>query len=221
MSEPLILPDMIDGKAPCPDCGVYYKLNTDGTMRKHNCPGVITVESSVTATKGTPAKRTPRGSKKPAPEKVKQLGSGLIASGVEVGARQVFSRAVPCKPNQIPDEVVGIPDAMKMIGPLIDAVWPTMPAGAQKMAIAVADQEDLIICLLEWWEWFKTLRQWTEDAAKVVAQANDFVAQTQPTLVTNGVGPNEPQTAPSASPVGPFAGAEPFSPAADPFSEAI
>jgi hypothetical protein len=209
MSEPLVIDNVIDGKAPCPDCGEYYTVNANGTLRKHNCPGVITVSSSGSDEK--PKTRAKRGSaKKQAPDKVKTLGSALIASGAELAARQVFSRAVPCRPDQIPDAVIDVDNPKEMVGPIIDFLWPQLPPGAQKMITNFAEQEDLIYCCIAWWSWFQGLRKWTELAAKEVAAAN------KPTV---GEVNNVPaQTLTSVSTLGGF---EPFSPVSEPYSDAI
>lgn len=221
MSEPLVIPtaDVIDGKSPCPDCGVYYQVTNAGTLRKHNCPGVLVVEGNKGTAAKAPARK--RGGRKPAPDRVRKVFAPIIASGVETGARQVFSRAVPCKPEQIPDEVVEL-DAMEMVAPLLDLLWPAMPSGAQKIAVNIAEQEDLIVCALAWWDWFKTLRTWTEQMSQILAAqalAAQQPAYAMPTVMESA---SEPTSQASSSPsYGAFAGAEPFQPVSDGLSEAV
>lgn len=220
MSEPLVLPAMTEvdvDRAECPDCGGDFKVNADGSIRSHKCNGVRTINATATGDKPKTT-RAKRGSKGKAPSKVKTVGSAVIAAGVEAAARQVIARAVPCPPSAIPEEVVGVPDAMQMVGPLIDALWPQIPAGGQKLIANLADQEELILCVLEWVSWFKTLREWAEGAARIVAEAERqktaATAATAPTVPTRPYGvPNEP-TQSASQDIDPVFG-QPFQPVAD------
>lgn len=162
-------------KAPCPDCGRPFNVNQDGTIRRHNCPGHIVIEAE-----RVPGQRRTRkvGGRKPAPAKVRRLGSAFIASGVEWGAQQTFSRAIPCAPADVPADV---PDAEKMIGPFIDLLWPQIPVGAQKVIVNLAEQEDLIVAALAWLEWYRTLAAWARTESD--RRASPRVAQpVQPNL---------------------------------------
>lgn len=157
-------PEPIDGKLPCPDCGTYYAVTAAGNLRKHKCPGAIIVEPPRKSRKLTATRA------KQAPEKVRKLGVALIATGVESATAVVVAQAIPCKTWQIPEKVKELPDAEAMIAPLINAAWPTLPAGAQKVLANIAEQEDLIAAAFLWGEWFMTLKKWSADARAELRQ---------------------------------------------------
>ena len=146
------VPDDSDGKAECPECGGRFTRKKDGNIRSHKCADGITSVDSVKST------RVVRG-KKAAPPKVRQLGVATIAAGVEWMSATSVARYVPCEPSQVPAE---LPDADMMIGPVIDALWPQVPKGAQNAIIKIADNSDLIACLFAWIEYGRTLKGWAD-----------------------------------------------------------
>lgn len=166
--------EILDGKAECQLCSKWFKVNADGTIRSHNCSGITEVslgestspqtlpsDGAATARKS----RQPRGSKAPkqAPANVRKLGSALIATGAETASRAVIARAVPMDFGAIPPAVTDIPDADKMVGPFIDLLWPSLPAPVRKLALQLADHEDIIVALEMWWDYISEIRKFTAE----------------------------------------------------------
>lgn len=180
----LDLPDdaATDGKAECPECGGRFTRKKDGGIRSHKCADGIT---SVDPVKSTG--RTPR-TKKGAPPKVRQLGVATIAAGVEWVSATSVARYVPCEPGQVPAE---LPDADMMIGPVIDALWPQVPPGAQKAIIKIADNSDLIACLFAWVEYGRTLKSWANVQHATIEKAKESQnGQQVPAADANHIGTN-------------------------------
>ena len=148
-----------DGKL---DCGRFMPRK-DGTIRAHKCIETATGEE-VTTVAQTPHTRVTRKGKgkKHAPENVRRFGVAILASGVEWGATQTVSRAVPMPVSDVPEEVIGLPDADAMIGPILDGLWPQLPPGVQKAIGALADQEELIAALFGWIAYTKAVRSYIE-----------------------------------------------------------
>lgn len=180
MSEPLIIGsevELIDGKAPCPDCGKYYKVSADGSLRAHKCSGVHEVSASTGEARGRSRATTGRKSRKQAPDKVVKLGSDVIATGAEWLAANMIARAVDCKAKEVPAD---IEDSEKMVGPFINAIWPKVPAGGQKLIAEIADQEDLIYACMDWYFWFQGLQQWADNY--LAAKHEESKQSTQPMM---------------------------------------
>lgn len=144
-----------DGKVECPDCGGRYTLTKSGNIRSHNCGGVRTVSRTPSKTKRTKKSKN-------VPTNVYKLGSPAIASGVEFGARRVVASIVPCDPSIVPADIPD-DDVHVMIDPLINLVWPAIPAKAQSIITSIVDQEDLILCVLAWAEYGSNLNKWAQN----------------------------------------------------------
>lgn len=186
-----------EGRAVCPDCGRDFKVNADGSLRAHNCG-----DKKIRGTsKSKTAKRT-----KSVPESVQRVGTAAIASGVEFVAALTVASYIPCPREQVPSEVVTLPDSDAMVGPLVRAMWPQLPAKAQRLVASVCDHEDAILALLAWWEWFSKLQKFAQQAHKIVTEAN---AAQEVGKVSDGV---QGQTRESNVVNGSFGGVQPFQP---------
>lgn len=139
------------GKGTCPDCNKLLTVTSEGVLRKHKCINDIsTTDSSRTGPKGKRART---------PASVRNLGVAVIAGGVEYGVAASVSRWAECPPREVPAE---LPDADVMIGPILDAIWPRMPKGAQKVIKVIADESDLLVAAMAWWEYGTKLKAWGE-----------------------------------------------------------
>jgi hypothetical protein len=93
-----------------------------------------------------------------------------------------------------------LPDADVMIGPILDAIWPRMPKEAQRVIKVVADESDLLVAAMAWWEYGTNLRKWAD--AKQALLENEATPtrgyQDEPVSFTsNGdgvIGPIQPFT---------------------------
>lgn len=155
----------------CPDCGRDFKVNADGTLRAHNCGGVRNIKRTKPGRGKT--KRTVE-----VPKSVQRVGTAAVATGVEWTARQVVASYIPCRPSQIPDEVVALPDADGMVGPLVKFTWPQLPAKAQSVVASICDHEDMIVAMLAWWDWFNKLQKFAANAHEVVAEQRKMMERT-------------------------------------------
>ena len=142
------------GKAACPDCGKLLTITAAGELRKHKCVNDVPTGGvgNGQGSHGPKAKR-PR-----TPSTVRNLGVALIGAGVEYGTAASMSRWVECHPSEVPADLGD--DAEIMIGPILDAVWPRLPKRGQQIIKSLADESDLIIAAMAWYEWGKALREW-------------------------------------------------------------
>jgi hypothetical protein len=85
----------------------------------------------------------------------------LIGAGVEYTAAASVSRWVDCPPAIVPADLGD--DADIMIGPVLDAIWPRLPKRGQQIIKALADESDLIMAAMAWYEWGKALKAWGEN----------------------------------------------------------
>lgn len=182
--------DLIDGKAPCPDCGNYYAVLKNGSIRNHACIGKVGADGVITVAAKKPTRAQTAAAKNAAPTTVRSLGSALIAGGVEWGSVQYMRRAIPCTPEQIPDGIKDVPDADKMVGPFINILWPAIPKGAQNVISKIAEHEDIIAALMLWSDYFGHINGFTKTNHKLVMdQQRSIRAQAQPN-VNAGVNSN-------------------------------
>jgi len=150
------------GKAACPDCGKLLTITAAGELRKHKCVNDIST-ATPSHHKGATVKR-PR-----TPSTVRNLGVALIGAGVEYTTAASVSRWVECKPVEVPADLGD--DADIMIGPILDAIWPRLPKRGQRIIKALADESDLIMAAMAWYEWGKNLKAWGDNYIAVkVAQ---------------------------------------------------
>lgn len=148
-----------DGKGECPDCHKRLTVTQSGELRAHRC---VNDEPRKRGSNRTKSKKS-----KDVPGNVMRVGTSAIASGVEFTASRMVASYVPCRPDQVPAEV---PDAESMVGPLVKLLWPQLPAKAQSVVSSICDQEDLILCALDWWAWGTKLREFAVQAHEIVAQ---------------------------------------------------
>ena len=139
------------GKAACSDCGKLLTITAAGELRKHKCVNDI-------PTGGTTPAHGPKTKRPRTPSTVRNLGVALIGAGVEYGTAASMSRWVECHPSEVPADLGD--DADIMIGPILDAVWPRLPKRGQQIIKSLADESDLIIAAMAWYEWGKALREW-------------------------------------------------------------
>lgn len=143
-----------DGRAVCPDCGKDCSINRDGTLRSHKC--VNEVPSARTAS--SRAKKTAK-----APDSVHVITTALIAGTVEWGAAQTLARSIPTDyPTARRATDMGN-NADDLVKPIVNAIWPELPPGAQKLLLRLADHSELIACLFAWSDYVANLRQFAAD----------------------------------------------------------
>lgn len=147
------------GKETCPDCNKLLTVTAAGTIRKHKCVMDIT-------TGGDSHKAGPKAKRARTPSSVRNLGVAVIAGAVEYGAAASVSRWADCTPKEVPAE---LPDADVMIGPILDAIWPRMPKEAQRAIKLIADESDLLVSAMAWYEYGSNLKKWA-DAKKVLSE---------------------------------------------------
>lgn len=191
-----------DGKAECPSCGKRYKVSANGSLRSHNCDGIRSVAAGTKPTRtGVPRKARTKG----APPSVRRMGVALLGAGAETMAGISIATYVPMPRSDVPDEVVTLPDADLMIGPIIDRIFPELPKGAQAFVKMLSEQEDLIAAAFMWAAWSKQLK----DYADVMHEQNRPKAKASQRKDSDNVvsisRPSEPTL---------YAGVEPFQPVA-------
>jgi hypothetical protein len=89
---------------------------------------------------------------------VRNLSVAVIGAGVEYTAAASVSRWANCDPREVPADLGD--DASIMIGPILDAIWPRLPRRAQKMIKSLADESDLIMAAMAWYEYGNKLKKW-------------------------------------------------------------
>lgn len=151
-------------KANCPDCGKLLTVTKAGTIRGHKCVNDVPDDPKSKSALNRNRKKTPA--------QVRRLSVALIASGIETGAAHMVGRYVPCDPAIVP---VDLSDADVMVGPLVDMAWPQLPKRAQSVLKSIADESDLIVAALAWWEWGANLRKWAraQHAEHITAHATE------------------------------------------------
>jgi hypothetical protein len=142
------------GKAVCPDCDKLFTVTAAGEIRKHKCVNDINTGGS-TASHGSKAKR-PR-----TPLSVRNFGVAIIGAGVEYGAAATVAQWADCSPSEVPTDLGENADIM--IGPVLDALWPRLPKNAQRVIKNLADESDLLLSAMAWWEWGSTLKKWGDN----------------------------------------------------------
>jgi hypothetical protein len=152
VSDDVFVEENTPGKSTCPDCGKLLTITAAGELRKHKCVNDISTAPSGGGSHGSKVKR-PR-----TPSTVRNLGVAVIGAGVENGTAYAVGQWVDCPPSQVPADLGA--DADVMIGPILDAIWPRLPKRGQRIIKALADESDLIMCGMAWWEWGKNLKEW-------------------------------------------------------------
>lgn len=154
VNDEIVVEDSIPGKELCPDCGKLLSITAAGTLRKHKCVNNISAG-------GTPVKGTGGNSRAPrnrTPASVRNLSVAVLAAGVEYTAAASVSRWAGCEPREVPTDLGDNADVM--IGPVLDALWPRLPRRAQRLIKSLADESDLILAALAWWEYGRGLKAW-------------------------------------------------------------
>jgi hypothetical protein len=170
----------------CPKCDRTVKVTQAGKLYSHTCRKVEAPPRKV-------ASQTEREKRRgAAPSRAVREKCVLVLTGaIESGAELAISRYVPCPGSAVPSEISEPED---MVGPLVDLLWPLLPKGAQRAVSLIADESDLIVMAIAWWEWGKTLQQWAvQQHARVIAEAEEHTQRvdihtyaTQPPTVTEG-----------------------------------
>jgi hypothetical protein len=192
VSDDVVVENDTPGKGVCPDCGKLLTITSEGVLRKHKCVNDIS-----TAGKGGSHHAGARAKRARTPSSVRNLGVAVIAGGVEYAAAASVSRWVECPPSEVPSD---LPDADVMIGPILDAIWPRMPKEAQRVIKVVADESDLLVAAMAWWEYGTGLRKWADSKWVLVeneATPTRGYADEPVSFPTNGdgvLGPLEPFT---------------------------
>lgn len=197
VSDNVVVENDTPGKGVCPDCGKLLTITAEGSLRKHKCINDVSTAGS-TSHKGPKVKR-PR-----TPTNVRNLGVAVIAGGIEYTAAASVSRWAECKPSEVPAE---LPDADVMIGPILDAIWPRMPKEAQRVIKVIADESDLLVAALAWWEYGTNLRKWAESKKALnetkATPTRGYTPDEQLSQSLNGsgeIGPYQPFTPNAVSP---------------------
>lgn len=148
-------------KIVCPNgCGKIVSVTSKGTPRVHKCTPDLSdlpdgVNSAVIKAVRT-ARAGSRKKKAEPPANVKKWGVLGLAAGAELGAEQYLKAATGLK--HIPDEVTALPNPTAMCGPMVDAVWPMLPAAAQKQIASLLEHDDLIEACIHWYVYARTLQ---------------------------------------------------------------
>lgn len=148
------------GRANCPKCGKELNVTQQGKLRSHTCV------NDVPRTRGS----KPKG-KKGVPQigpNSKKLMVAAIAGTTEWGVSRGVGRYVPCPPEAVPSRIAE-PDIM--VTPLVEALWPALPAGLRQTIDTLADNTDLVLCALAWADYFRELRKWARVEHKAVLAA--------------------------------------------------
>ena len=203
----------------CPDCGRSLKILKSGDLWAHKCVGgeMTTPVQSPSSGGTTPpssgggASSTTR--KGRTPKKVQVLWVALAGGTTEWSAREVVHKNTGAPkaiiPADIPDD-----DAAQMFEPVLDAIWPRLPKGAQKAIASIAEEAGLILAAITWADYFKGLKTFQDEYRRTVQVQQ---APPRPRPVPNPPAqhrgaPDGLQGSPSTEP-GPFPGYEPFAPA--------
>ncbi len=151
-------------KGICPDCGRELKILKSGDLWAHKCAdGQMTtpVQVPLETGPGRTSDPQPKAKKGRAPEKVQVLWVALAASGTEWSAREVVARNTGAPKDIIPVDMGDKAD--DMLRPILDALWPRLPKGAQKTLVAVADEAGLVLAAMMWGQYIKALNQWQQE----------------------------------------------------------
>lgn len=149
------------GKADCPDCGKTLTVTAAGALRSHKCG---TRESSSSGRRGG------------MPRAAREISIAAAASGVEWSSSHFVASIVDCDARDVPAD---IPDADGMIGPLLDALWPSVPDPLKRAVRKAGDNKALIVAVVGWWEWGRDLRRWSQeqlDAKREQEVSDEFPA---------------------------------------------
>ena len=151
VDDAITVEDSVSGKSVCPDCGKLLTVTAAGTLRKHKCVNEVSTGNKGNA--GNVRVGRPR-----TPTSVRNLSVAVIGAGVEYTAAASVSRWANCDPREVPADLGD--DAGIMIGPILDAIWPRLPRRAQKMIKSLADESDLIMAAMAWYEYGNKLKKW-------------------------------------------------------------
>ena len=147
------------GKSVCPDCGKLLTITAAGIIRKHKCINDVSTGGNVGHSSNARTVR-PR-----TPSSVRNLSVAVIASGVEYTAAASVSRWANCQASEVPADLGD--NAGIMIGPILDAIWPRLPRRAQKLIKSLADESDLLVSAMAWWEYGSALKKWGQARADI------------------------------------------------------
>lgn len=153
------------GKATCPDCNKLLTVTAAGEIRKHKCVNDIPTGNRTAASHGSKAKR-PR-----TPQTVRNFGVAVIGAGVEYGAAATVAQWAECPPSEVPTDLGENADIM--IGPILDALWPRLPKKAQGIIKSIADESDLLVSAMAWWDWGSTLKKWGDARISIAKAAEE------------------------------------------------
>lgn len=161
-------PDLVPGtRANCPSCDKELTVTQAGELRAHKCVREIDAGK----TRGKPRGKGRGGRSRSVPTNVYDFIVGIGEDATEWSASRYVARAVPCdldiaKQAASLKRIDGGGDVL--FGPIVNALWPELPKGAQKSLIAIADHADLIACAFAWAEYLANLRGFVEAAREVV-----------------------------------------------------
>ena len=163
-------PDLIPGtKIACPGCGKEYTVTAKGEIRSHNC--VREIDG------GNRAKPRGKGrggrSRTAVPSNVYDFLVGAGEDCTEFVTSRYVARAIPCDLELAKDataigRIEGGGDAL--FGPIIKALWPELPKGAQKTLTSIADHADLIACAFAWAEYTAMINGFVRQGREIVAE---------------------------------------------------
>lgn len=146
----------------CPACGKTVSVTGKGELRAHKCDPVNGPGASIVKAARSGSKRTV---KRDAPPNVRKWGVIGGAYATEYGAESYVAAVTGADRREIPEDVTKLPDPDAMVGPLVDVLWPTIPASVQKYIEQLVNHDALIECGMHWWFYFKGLQAFGREYA--------------------------------------------------------
>jgi hypothetical protein len=159
VNDDVVVENDTPGKGVCPDCNKLLTITSEGVLRKHKC--VNDISTATTAKDHGSRVKRPR-----TPAAVRNLGVAVLAGGIEYATAASVSRWAECDPREVPADLGNQADIM--IGPFLDAAWPRIPKEAQRVIKTVADESDVLVAVMAWWEYGTNLRKWAEQKKVLV-----------------------------------------------------
>ena len=143
-------------RVPCPECGKTVSVTKAGALRGHKCDatGSVLVKTARSGARKT-AKATPVNVKK-----WSIRGLTLLA---EYSAESVIVSTTGADRKEIPDAVTALPNPDKMIGPVVDLIWPTIPPSVRNKIATLLEHDAMIEACMYWYMYSQTLKEWSDE----------------------------------------------------------
>lgn len=136
----------------CEICGKRAKVKRDGMLGAHG-------KCEPRAQRGNRLEKLPD-RKSPIKSRTRDFAVGVLSWGIEEATANALARPFDADPREVPTE---LPDADVMVGVPLDMLWPEIPKAAQAFIDKLADNSDVIECGMAWFEWMRTVGQWTRE----------------------------------------------------------